>query len=300
MNKLLNTFLITSILLIFSNCQKEVSSSNRPTTPTTPDDSTLLVKYYEVDSVPGEQPDTSLIVKFTYDAARRLTQDYVVFSTDPADNVNLFELDQYFYNNTDTLPYKYIYYSIEGVNPDNTFIDTFFYTYNTAGNVIADSILTYNGTNPLYAWKNQYDYQTDYIIRTTTDTVIRVDTVNQTFQNSNLTRQVNTKYDPYNGTKMYDFTYSYDNHPNPFCIPAYAKTRFIADFEDDSYSTPQKNNPLSEAQSYTYSGVTSANIIQYTYAYKANGYPSVVYIVYSGTNGNETRYVKGIFEYSSR
>lgn len=300
MNKALYTIIAAATFLIFASCQKEFSSSNRPATPLIPGDSTLLVKYYEIDSIPGEQPDTSLIVKFTYDDAGRLTENYVVFSNDPVANSNLFELNQYFYNGTDTLPNKYTYLSMEGASPDNLFKDTFFYAYNSAGNVIADSILTYNGTNPLYSWRNGYEYQTGYIIRTLTDTSNRIDTIYQTYQNSNLTSQANTRHDPNIGDNLYSFTYSYDNHPNPFYITAYVKTRFIADYEDDSYSTPQKNNPLSGSQSFTSGGMVSTNDIQYSYIYKANGYPSLVYIVYPGTNGGETRYVKGIFEYSSR
>ncbi len=300
MTKTLYASFAILVILLASSCQKEVSSSNRPDTPTTAGDTTQLLKYYEIDSIPGEAPDTSLIITFSYDAAGRLIEDDVVFSTDPLANSNLFEMDQYFYQNADTLPYKHHYYSIEGADPNNLFLDTFFYTYNSTGTLVADSIFTVNGTNPIYAWKNTYDYQAGYIIRHTTDTTSITDTIYQTYQGGNLTSQDNTLYSPGNAPVINNFVYSYDNHPNPFNITGYTKTRFIAYFEDDSYNTPQKNNPVSCSQSFTSGGIVSTNNIQYSYSYKTNGYPSVVYIVYPGTNGNETRYVKGIFEYGIR
>jgi hypothetical protein len=283
-----------ALLALQTGCQKDVSS-NRPSTPLAPGDTTLLVKYSEIDSVSG-QVFTGFIMKFTYDAQSRLTENYVVFSNDPVDNANHFELVRYFYNGIDTLPYKNINYSTEGTQ-SSTFIDTVFYFYDMGGNLISDSNLTYNGTNPLYSWKNQYSYQAGYILRTTIDTTTQTDTIYQTFQNNNLIHEKHIYYQPLNGWSLSEYNRTYDNNPNPFYIPAYYKTRVT--LVNESYLISQKNNPLAMSGSLTRLGVVyPEGTVQYSYTYKPNGYPSMVSVVQD--QGIDTLFIKGVFEYGVR
>lgn len=298
MQYFLKPFFTAIIIFLFASCQKQFTADETPVNPAT-GDSTLLVKYFEVDSLLGGVIDTTLVAKYTYDANKRLTAIFTVFSNNPASNAIFFEEVKFLYNGVDTFPYKVTSWNQAGSLPDDINKDTTFCFYNGSARLIKDSTISYEGTDTAVIKKNEYTYATGYIIRKHIGIFENIDTVFQTFANNDLTRQITTDYDNASQT-LYDFTFMYDDHPNPFNITAINTLDFIANADAAIHSTPQRNNRTSIMYVYSpQNASTETTTILANYVYKANGYPSSTSQTY-GIDGSTERNYKGFFEYAPR
>jgi hypothetical protein len=313
MNRFLITLLFASTALFFTSCQKELSPEGgsvvTPPPPTA--NGTYLAQYLEIDSVPGSMPDTSTVLKMQYDAQHRLVSLFAFNSATASVTLAFYEKYFYQYNGSDTLPSRVIYELREedATSNLNTANDTSYYTYNAAGKVILDSA-SRNHSSSLgvsrYFTKSEYSYFNGFFVIKKTDT--DGGTINQSLDSvfvtagssNNLSALRSVNYPLPDNVPDYNYSSSflYDNHPNPFCLPALYATIPLFEFESTSVSLFQKNNPVNISQTSSYSGPTTENI---TYTYNANGYPAVFYSTYTsddGTGAIETRYYKGVFSYN--
>lgn len=301
-------------LFLFSGCQKEITVTETPTVPITPTvgDSTLLLKYMEVDSIPGSLQDTSKIVQFGYDAQKRLTSVYSTFTTNPVDNLTFYEKYTYQYNGADTLPARMMKEFREGADTLNfTFNrDTAYYTYNTAGKLIADSTRKNERNNfgeKRYYSTKKFSYFTGYtLVAGSTDynTTVEVslDSLAVTTSGNNITSLTVHNYSlpGMQSTALFSFSFTYDNHVNPFFyLPGMHSIAPYFEYEGGPVNTLQPNNALTISQNDIGAGVTINESI--TYSYKSNGYPSTLYSTQNSSSaGSTTRYYKGIFVYGLR
>lgn len=301
-------------LFFFSSCQKEITSTETPTVPITPavGDSTLLLKYIEVDSTAGSLQDTSKIVQFGYDAQKRLTSVYITFTTDPVENLTFYEKYTYQYNGTDTLPAGMTREFREGADTFNfTFNrDTAYYTYNIAGKLISDSTRKNQRSNfgeQRYYSKTTFNYFSGYSILSGSNdynTVIETSLDSLAFTTSGNNISSLNVYDyslpGMQSTALFSFSFTYDNHVNPFYyLPGMHSIAPYFEYEGGPANTLQPNNALTISQNDIRAGVTINESI--SYSYKSNGYPSTFYSTQNSTSpGSTTRYYKGIFVYGLR
>jgi len=289
MKKLITFLTVILAIAVLTSCQKELSSENGtgiilpppPPPPATVTDSNYLDIVYEFETRVAVT-DTTAYYSYKYDAQKRVVSinwqwgDYLLPYQDSG-------RVKYFYNGSDTLPYRsYMTATYDGMLVFDT-ISTF-YTYDNTARLIKDSsVASDRGTATPYfrmrQYLNLYNYVAGKITRQSSDLPIieptpsaypptyRLDTaiidVNQ--------NPVNTvNYVSYNNTisfsKDYDIIISYDNKPSPFYklnvfkssspIPALDQTFFLNFTGRNNYTT------------YTTGGST----VIYTNVYFSNGY----------------------------
>lgn len=314
MNKVLPAAFLLLTLLVFSNCQKEITLAETPSVPIPPTvgDSTLLVKYFEVDSIPGAAPDTSKIIVFGYDAQKRLASIYITFTTDSVENLTFYETFTYLYHGGDTLPYKMMKAFREGPDTLNfTFdTDTAYYTYNAAGKLIADSTRKNERSNfgeKRYYTKKTFSYFTGFTLvsgMNDYNTVVQpsLDSLAYTTSGNNISSLTVNNYTlpGMQSTALFSFSLTYDNHVNPFYyLPALHVISPYFEYEGGPVTTLQPNNAATISQNDIAAGVVLNETISYSYS--SNGYPSKLYSTQnSSAAGSTTRYYKGIFVYGLR
>jgi len=292
------TFAFIASATFFLSCQKEYNPGDiipRPTDSITTNDGTLLVKYVEIDSTPGVGTDTSMIINFEYDEQKRLTELNIFRSDDTTTTERTLHKYAYQYNGADTFPYKILYTTIE-VN------DTSYLFYNTEGKLILDSTFSKHGTSPVRLSKTSYKYFNGYFI-TNTDEQNSPSSLDSNFvtnSNGNMTSLSAAIYSLPDMLLLYKYNYSfsYDNHPNPFYnIPAMHSTMPVLGYPSSPIGVLQKNNPTYiSGNEATFNTTTTETI---TYTYQPNGYPSAFYSSSLNTLDNTgLRLYKAIFFYS--
>ncbi|MEO8768607.1 MAG: hypothetical protein ABI402_00925 [Ferruginibacter sp.] len=109
-------------LIIFASCQKEINSdvtSNNYISPPAINDSNYLDKIFDLYDN-GSGIDTQNISVCRYDNLRRLTS--ISDSIFDSDEINF----TYYYNGTDTLPYKSMYTDVSSTNADTEIVYHYF------------------------------------------------------------------------------------------------------------------------------------------------------------------------------
>ena len=264
-------------VLLFSACSKSDDSNNT----IVPTESPLISKFIQLDT--SVSPAAVIgTINFTYDANKRITSLYI-YDTGRFYHISYYD---FFYNSSDTLPYKST--AVKIINATQQVYDTSFYTYDAAARLIEQST---NGKEldpaPLY-----YNEVTSYVYGNGKIYVKYVEdqlytywkTYNVAYQNGNITTQ--SDYDTSGGTPVHNtVSTTYDNHPNPLYLPAFASMPIELDdpFRIRDIEKLQKNNCV------TYAGVdgnaapaTTNELL--TYQYRADGYPSEASIKHLSNN----------------
>jgi hypothetical protein len=133
------TLLLVAGLFLFA-CQKEVSQDTTSPTSPTDNDSTVLSKYIELDTLNG-RIDTINVSTFEYDNLKRVTKVTTInyFNNIPNLTYNPDKL-VYYYNGVDTLPYKTLYVYFDKNLRDSTIN---FFTRNASQVVVRDSSIDF-------------------------------------------------------------------------------------------------------------------------------------------------------------
>jgi hypothetical protein len=274
MRNLFSIIVCLGILTLVS-CQREVDDT--PTDPSSTDHP-LLSKFVEVDTVFTTPTDTQYSIQFKYDAQKRVTESVTKsYFNYPLIDI---ETEKYFYNGTDTLPFKAIAYYTDAVN---NYIDTVFLFYSN-GLIRKDSTISTNtttgtffgidvkeftaaGNNTLLAKRSYYTRNTSVPDDTYNTTYLK------TYNNGNIAIQEDADQDAWS-TQYGFYELTFDNHPNPF-YRVKLPYPIIVD------ALVQKNNLLSHKQ-WSYSPPLDQDHHTYSYVYKANGYPELVRITEVG------------------
>jgi hypothetical protein len=299
-------------VITFSACQKEASLENgsNPVVPVTSPDSTYLSKIYKI-SFDGAVLDTVEITNYFYDASKRVTRLTLTGSNIPGSSI--FRDEQYFYNGTDTLPYKSVNIEYLNFGAPTTYTTTSFFYYNAAGQKIADSIIqTAPNSAPLARIEtvNHYQYAAGKIYGTGQERSFFTNNTSSIGHNSMDTATLdgagnlisNRKHKQYNPPSAFAndtiiSVITYDAKPSPFARLSNYKAYTVFPSGETVYDeSAQKNNRLHITETTT-GNITGYNLYDedFTglYTYHANGYPKEIFIPnYLSTNpGNYFRFV---------
>ncbi len=311
-------FIVISGITIFSfvSCQKDYSPTIVPTTDSTikpTNDSTLLKMYVKLDTSHTPGRDTLVKMEFEYDNLKRVNQ-FRYSEYDSATGEFDYEFNfQFFYNGTDTLPFKSI--NEYGYNFNAPGASTINYTYNQNGDVTyykevflrGDSIVTnkYFSGNTFKAITNYYPYNNNFH----SDTTFQVATI---FSDDNIVHDVHEFHDQYFAQSFYRegvFTYDllFDTYINPF-----KKLNFFfkADrfFFWEGFEDYRRGYLLTSAQNnithYTFnrSNVDGSNpdndFFDANYAYNVNNLPVSSHYTISQYGEHRTYYGKELYFYT--
>lgn len=286
--------ILVSIFIV--GCQKQFQVESKTPSPDeiTLNDSTLISLIVQFDTTAPAQSDTVAKYTFKYDSLKRLTKfEYVRYSNGVIDPNDIFrDKYYYFYNGTDTLPFKQIDSSQENQFSTNKLM---FHTYQN-GKILKDSVVDLFGI-PTPDQVAKYTYYSDRVIDTVTKYPLIVNAspyggykvTYRQIQNNNVAFNFDSSY-YYNSfstppSYVFDFTsrenLTYDNLKNPFYkfkgLNAYPFENFsyFPLFIDGSYLINQsKNNP----RTYQKTQGSNVNTINFNYEYISNGYPKIVRI----------------------
>ena len=259
-------------LIIFSSCQREIESSFERTTNN--NDSIYLKEFVELDTTLAPGSDTVARARFFYDTEKRVT---MYTDEDYRWGPQFTEVTRYFYNGSDTLPYKAVVNYSDFVND---YSDTIFLFYN--GVVVAkDSTITHDITNNVF-------WGTAVIVFTPNgnNTFIQSRAYNnpqpsspdfqwsgmimQTRVNGNITQQDDTTTASVVYTDRLHHQVSYDNKINPIY-----RTQIHYPIIN-GYKHQHKNNTI-EARAWDIPGQFEDHD-RYDYIYRSDGYPLSVTI----------------------
>lgn len=125
----LSKFFLIAAILGFSSCQKEYTFQETKVVSTTTSDSTYLSQYIELDTSFTAPFDTVSIKKFIYDNQKRNSLIQLFNYNSSGQPLELWQY-QFYYNGTDTLPYKKILqlFNLPGM-VQQTYNDTSYYQY---------------------------------------------------------------------------------------------------------------------------------------------------------------------------
>ena len=298
MKKVLGFFSVSIALLFFIGCQKELNSTDIPQPINPVDDSTRLIKFFGVDSISPTQIDSAGYAHFFYDNNNRLTT-IVENGTSDTSDINFGRTD-YYYNALENLPFKEARSS-----KNNGIIGLVFqnyYRYNGSGKLVFDSSqLPYNSTIPwidTIVLRYQYNGNAIYYSESHINNVYFFDTTTSGFVNGNRSSQFKKNYVQ---DLVLNYTFTYDNHPNPLHFNNLDVLKPIIT-DEDIFSLRQKQNCTQMNFSQTQGGVTYTKTYLANYVYKSNGYPSQVYIteINSGPSGTSKYYSKGTYIYGKK
>lgn len=285
--KILFSILVLFTVIAVISCQREVDD-NIPNII----DGPRIVKYIEIDTVfgTGIPMDTNHVELFSYDDQGRMKQHIYKYFYSQYPDIDI-DTDVFYYNGTDTLPYKVIAY---WSNADQ-FIDTCYLFY-VNGVMVRDSSIQTNMTTGQFYGIDVDEFvrsgnsvtrlSRNYYTRNTTTpdntysaplTIIRV--------NDNVTEYE----DPTRSTVSYKHgRFTYDNHLSPFArIPSPYLVWF--------HPRTQKNL-LIDSRTW---GDDPANPDHFTYSYdfRPDGLPQTVRISRIPNPGDMQEGAKGTFYY---
>lgn len=197
-------------------------------------DGNYIDKAYCLSQEPGMPVDTTEICTYTYDNLKRVTKlnimSYGFDEEEPSDPIITTFL--YYYNGSDTLPYKSVYTVIE--DSENSTTETSFHFYDASGRKLKDSLLilnrsevteySYNGNIITGFTNNYFDPAYSYVI----DTAITDVRGNIVSHKSYRYRISTMEWEPF---KIVSSTY--DDNENPFSKLSNFKT--FNPFLDDVY-----------------------------------------------------------------
>jgi hypothetical protein len=287
MKKTIAIIFILNVFLI--SCQKDYTIDPLPTmtNQTTTDDSTLLSMYVEIDTTAPANLDTLAKAIYSYDNLKRIIKyDWIYYTNGViASPVGLRWKNLYFYNGTDTLPYKEIDSSYE---QGSISAETIYHTY-LNGKIILDS--SNNG------YVNKYSHLTSK----TVDTVITYNyptpplvrrfgykVTYRQFTNNNLISEKDSLFVADYSTNPFTYRFyivdnrssTYDNFLNPLLkfnnIQPFPYDGYFPKLND--YESQSKNNITDFIQVKRGATGTMNNSDEHfttSYIYKSNGFPKI-------------------------
>ncbi|MEO8404958.1 MAG: hypothetical protein ABI480_10190 [Chitinophagaceae bacterium] len=285
MKSILSAFSFFILVLFFASCQSGPDDTLDPGNPggggTTTSDSTRLKMIIGIDTAFANGIDTSDKYLFQYDASKRLT--FIdIYEYEPGQaGVQYHDNEQRFYNGTDTLPYKVVYYVDDHPTLDD--IDTVYLTYQN-GVIIKDSSISVQGAgNPVrYISVRKYKLLHGMLINANIyslvgSSLVLTDSITsgQTYLNNNLVHQQDTLFGS-GGNEIWDITRAYDNHPSPLQrislpFPIYNYGFHLAENSFLQFAKSVNNETVTQYLDDGVPDYQENNLIQY----KANGYPSI-------------------------
>jgi hypothetical protein len=203
----------------FISCQKETNFDDTPTPAT---DSNYLDKIYDLYD-DGSGIDTQQIISFHYDNQKRVSSFEDRSTTDP----NAFRTFEYYYNGTDSLPFKSVTIDREGMPPMfNYDTITTFHFFDAQQRKLMDSSVRVTNNSSFISVEQKvvhYSYAAGKLFgETSTILLTGLGTITKTRDsadlNSNGDITTNKKY-LFNGTSYELNTtsvFTYDSHPNAF------------------------------------------------------------------------------------
>lgn len=280
--KLLSQFFL---LFFFVSCQKEINPGNG-TSPTTNTDSIYLDKIYVLDNS-GNRIDS---ISFVYDNMKRVVS---MGFNNPYPDMDLYN---YYYNGTDTLPFRSRHINLRSGSLDTTIT---YHVYDMNNRNLEDSALvSRRNTGPFgiftysvevahysYGAGKKYTYSdittslpapASFFIRTDTALVDANGNISSSKANFSTTSLYNTS------------SLTYDSHINPFSILSNFKahqnfpsgeTLFFEYFPFNNILTLNETNQGSPA-----------NTTNYTYTYRSNGLPGTATVVFNSIDTTRLLY----------
>lgn len=271
---------------LFISCQKEVNDFGAVVNPpNVTNDSIYLDKMYELYNN-GTGLDTVAIIQFNYDAQKRITKWTVTdVLTGPYIDYN------YYYNGTDTIPFKTLFIDYDPGTPDTILT---FHTYDASGKNLQDSSLISRPSlgvysievfNYSYAPGRRYGDLRKESQQPTSLLYFYRDTA--TLDASGNIVSIVRFTDEITGTmELYsNANYTYDNKINPFSRQNIFKAHQQAYSNEESlfYEYMPFNNMMSHIETITPLGSTPVNE-NFTWTYNSNNLPVKSVLV----NGSDT------------
>ena len=232
-------------------------------------DSTLLRKYVELDLGMPSGSDTGMVITISYDDLKRVKR---VEENDHSSTLPFIMTTDYFYNGTDTLPYKTAWWAIE-----DTYVyrDTTFYWY-ANGVVTKDSSVGGTGThksidiqtfavsaNKVMVYRSDKDYEGALLVYTSEV----YDTITFRKQNGNIAEETSVIDDV--SYKRYR-AMVYNDKPDPFFKTAIHYPVLYMGI--NSYG--QRNLWTDEV--WGYDAATPVRQYRLNYTYRRDGYPLTI------------------------
>lgn len=294
-NKKCFLLFLVSFGIYISSCQKEINveSGNNPFPPSgNVKDSNYLDKLYFIDSIAGSK-DTLVFYTYLYDTNRRLLNISHYYSHLTSLGPNLSKSQYFFYNGTDTLPFKRAEYDYEEAlfYSSQYLVDTSIsmFKYDGLGRKTFDSThetdhFDFAGSNGVEFRKIishfSYNARNVYVQKTATrlggtNPVVYSNTFTDTAFFDATDNLISLKSYGSIMPGMYILgTFTYDNHPSPFAkLSNFASLDFFKTSELFWPLLQSRNNPqlvLSEII-----GGSGGFYQDYTnmYTYNTDGYP---------------------------
>ncbi len=279
--------IIAAIAVSLISCQKEFTLEEGPDPvdpPPTIVDSNFLSKIYYIDST-GTVSDTTSFVSVFYDTSKRVVK-IVDSSIGTTGGVRSHNEEIFYYNGSDTLPFKSIFYNFEEAisSGDPTQIDTFtrYFLYNAQAQLILDSGISRRAhglgiplDKEIYRHKYNADkIYTQFFYRDENDAVLNYKEDTSVVNSSgNLVSTKGYEFSTGVSVQYLTGTYSYDDKINPFSKLSIFKTFQVAPYgETYSGDIQSKNNLLISNEVSTNLGT---QVTDYTgkYRYNVKGYP---------------------------
>ena len=269
-------FIILMISTILAACSKSDTTDKTALT------NMPLKKYILLDPGMSAPNDTLIVSVYAYDNLNRCTS---ITSNDYAAGETIITQNFYTGSGTAIQSRKIDYGAGE--------FDWEYYTYNSAGQIIIDSIVTNIGNRSVYKYTVLSGNKFDMLMYNPTSgiPVLKASYLQTKDGANNIVAEKDSSFFYSSFLGNYDFrsesiiSISYDGHPNPFYL-VYPKRLIDLEYENAAlddfyqyYSIPQTNNILEEQRSVNPSATglqTYHN--RYTYQYNADGYPASVNI----------------------
>lgn len=267
---------LVPVLVVLVSCQPELNTAPGDNIPVPPgNDSILLSELVYLDTTRTAPNDTVDVTIYRYNSQKQVSYtEYYHFNNGVRDYALK---TSFFYNGTDTAPYKKTAVSYSGNPPYISATEHSFYQYNAQGITIYDSIAITNTSS--YFIKDSFSLiAPDHIRRYTVDNYFTPPGPYYTdyfyvFSGENIVTQV-TRDTPSGHLPTHDsMVATYDNHPNPirkaendhqltiggsYGFNAYQRNNFTALY---CRSTDPRNSNVTEYKA------------GFTYEYNINGYP---------------------------
>jgi hypothetical protein len=281
---MLNFFASVILLIFFVSCQKETSLENGtqgPNNPASPD-STYIDKIRYINILSSGDSSTS-IDQYKYDAAKRLVSIFSDSIYVSPGNLPSFDREDFYYNGTDTLPYKHVSISYDPeptIGSKDTSTSWLFYTGNR---LIKDSAIhahipNYNpasgfhDTSVLY-----YNYAPGMIFIQSVNTFSsgQIDTL-RLDANENIISGKN--YDFQVGNPVVKEIITYDNKANPWR----RFKPFFGSYTGGRSDYVDVTNGFNNYTSFKFYDINSGALLRevsYTYQYNALGLPVIKSLV---------------------
>lgn len=289
----MKTFIYYSlfVLIIFSACRKSDSTNS----PTPVNQSPVLVKMYELDTINSTPYDTISRISFSYDASGRITST-TLFNTTNIGDTFYYNTLNYIYQGDDTLATKTIYKSTYFLGTPDRTKDTTIYIY-AGGKLVYDSSYSYfNGSYREFSVRRM-TYTPDSVILLNTGYLSRAGStpppyynvrskLQLTTSNGLLTHQIDTsEFNSPGNHFFYDYfdDIIYLSAPNPL----YIRTKPIPQDFTNNYLLPfykMHNNDLPQLYSHrenfehqwSYPSPVSASAYEDNiFTFRPDGYPLV-------------------------